>query len=64
MEGLRLTREMIPSNHDIFAFKPVVPKKAMATHSTVVAWKIPRTEDFGTVAGYSSWGQKELDTTE
>ena len=33
---------MIPSNHDVFAFKPVVPEKAMATHPTVLAWRIPR----------------------
>ena len=30
----------------------------MATHSSILAWKIPCTE------GYSPWGRKELDTTE
>ena len=31
----------------------------MATHSCILAWKIPWTE-----VGYSAWGRKELDTTE
>ena len=33
----------------------------MATHSTILAWKIPWTEE---LAGYSSWGHKESDTME
>jgi len=33
----------------------------MATHSSILAWKIPWTEKPG---GYSPWGRKELDTTE
>ena len=33
----------------------------MATHSTILAWRIPWTED---LAGYSSWSRKELDMTE
>ena len=32
-------------------------EKEMATHSSILAWRIPRT-------GYSPWGHKELDTTE
>ena len=35
-------------------------QKGMATHSSTLAWKIPRTEE----SGYSPWGHKELDTTE
>ena len=35
-------------------------KKEMATHSSVLAWKIPWTEES---AGYSPWGRKESDTT-
>ena len=31
----------------------------MATHSSILAWKIPWTEE----PGYSLWGHKELDTT-
>ena len=33
----------------------------MATHSSILAWKIPWTEEPG---GYSPWGHKELDRTE
>ena len=33
----------------------------MATHSSVLAWRIPWTEEPG---GYSLWVRKESDTTE
>ena len=33
----------------------------MATQYSILAWKIPRTEDS---VGYSPWGLKELDMTE
>ena len=33
----------------------------MATHSSVVAWSVPWTEETG---GYSPWGCKEWDMTE
>ena len=33
----------------------------MATHSSILAWGIPWTEEPG---GYSPWGHKESDTTE
>ena len=33
----------------------------MATHSSILAWRIPRTES---LVGYSPWGCKESDTTE
>ena len=36
----------------------------MATHSSILAWKIPWTEDKRSLVGYSSWGHKESDTTE
>ena len=36
-------------------------KKVMATHSIILVWRIPWTEEPG---GYSPWGCKELDTTE
>ena len=36
-------------------------EKGMATHSRILAWKIPWTEEPG---GYSPWGRKELDMTE
>ena len=33
----------------------------MATHSSILAWEIPWTEDTG---GYSRWGRRESDTAE
>ena len=36
-------------------------EKKMATHSSILAWKIPWTEKPGS---YSPWCCKELDTTE
>ena len=32
-------------------------EEGMATHSSVLAWRIPRTEE---PRKYSSWGRKEL----
>ena len=37
-------------------------EKGMATHSGVLAWEIPWTEEPGGL--YSPWGHKESDTTE
>ena len=36
-------------------------EKEIATHSGILTWKIPWTEE---PVGYSPWGHKELDTTE
>ena len=36
-------------------------EKGMATHSSILAWRIPWTEEPG---GLQSWSLKELDTTE
>ena len=36
-------------------------EKEMATHSSILAWRIPRIEDPG---GLQSMGDKESDTTE
>ena len=36
-------------------------EKGMATHSSILAWGIPWTEELG---GYSPWGHKESDMTE
>ena len=36
-------------------------EKAMAPHSSILAWKIPWMEEPG---GRSPWGRKEMDTTE
>ena len=35
----------------------------MATHSSILAWRIPWTEESGGLQ-YSPWGRKESDTTE
>ena len=37
-------------------------EKEMASHSSILAWTIPWTEERGRL--YSPWGHKELDTTE
>ena len=37
-------------------------EKGMATHSSILAWRIPWTEE--KLAGCSPWGRKESDTTE
>ena len=36
-------------------------EEEMATLSSILAWRIPWTEEFG---GYSLWGRKEWDTAE
>ena len=36
-------------------------EKEMATHSSILAWKIPWMRS---LVGYSPWGHKESDTTE
>ena len=36
-------------------------EEGMATHSSILAWKIPWTEEPG---GLQSWGHKESDMTE
>ena len=36
-------------------------EEGMATHSSILAWESPRTEEPG---GLSSWGRRESDTTE
>ena len=37
-------------------------EKEMATYSSILAWKIPWTEETG--GDYSPWGRRESDTTE
>ena len=45
-----------------FTFHFHALEKGMATHSSVLAWRIPGTGEPG--AGYCPWGRKELDTTQ
>ena len=40
----------------------ILLEKEMATHSSILAWRIPWTEEPGGL--YSPWGHKELDMTE
>ena len=44
-----------------FTFHFHALEKEMATHSSVIAWRIPGTEE---PDGLLSWGYTELDTTE
>ena len=37
-------------------------EKGMATHASILAWRIPRTEEPGGL--HSPWGRKESDTAE
>ena len=37
-------------------------EKEMATHSRILAWRIPQTEELDGGL-YSPWGRNELDTT-
>ena len=39
----------------------IIMEKEMATHSSILVWRIPCTEEFG---GLQSTGRKESDTTE
>ena len=55
---------VMPSNHLILCFPLLLPpsmEKEMATHSRILAWKIPWTEELG---GLQSTGCKESDTIE
>ena len=45
----------------LFSFYPAVLEKEMATHSSILAWRIPWMEELG---GLQSMGRKESDTTE
>ena len=44
-----------------FTFHFHALEKEMATHSSVLAWKVPGTES---LVGCRLWGRTELDTTE
>ena len=39
-------------------------EQIIATHSSILAWKIPFLPGQGSLAGYSLWGHKELDMIE
>ena len=46
---------------NVFAFHFHALEKEMATHSSVLAWRIPGT---GSLVGCHLWGRTESDTTE
>ena len=46
-----------------FTFHFHALEKEMATHSSVLAWRIPGTGEPGMYASPSVWGRTELDTT-
>ena len=46
---------------DAFTFHFHALEKEMATHSSVLAWRIPGT---GSLVGFRLWGRIESDTTE
>ena len=39
-------------------------EKGMATHSSILAWRIPRTKGLCSLVGYSPQGRKDSDATE
>jgi len=45
----------------VYTYMILYLPKDMATRSSILAWKIPQTEEPG---GYSPWGHKESDRTE
>ena len=49
------------TEHFTFTFHFHALEKEMATHSSVLAWRIPGT---GSLVGCCLWGRTELDTTE
>ena len=56
-----VTKSRIRLSDFTFTFHFHALEKEMATHSSVLAWRIPWTEEPG---GYSPWGCKESDITE
>ena len=50
-----------PLSDFTFTFHFPALEKEMATHSSVLAWRIPGT---GSLVGCRLWGHTELDTTE
>ena len=47
-----------------FTFHFHALEKEMATHSSILAWRIPGKMDGGALVGCRLWGRTELDTTE
>ena len=62
-----MAKNLLPNAVDISEPEGLIPgsgrslEEGTPTHSSVLAWRIPRTEES---VGYSPWGCKELDMTE
>ena len=56
-----VTKSRTQLNDFTFTFHFHALEKEMATHSSVLAWRIPWTES---LVGCSPWGRTESDTTE
>ena len=54
---LPISCESFDANYDVYKLL----EDSMANHSSIFAWRIPRTEEPG---GYSPWDHKESDMTE
>ena len=58
---LGVAKSQTQQSNFTFTFHFYALKKEMATHSSVLAWRIP---GMGSLVGCGLWGRTELDTTE
>ena len=56
-----VTKSQTQLSNFIFSFHFHALEKEMATHSSILAWRIPGTEE---PVGYHLWGHTESDTTD
>ena len=61
IEQLSTTEVTTIYDKGIFRYLVLILEKAMATHSSTLAWRIPMDRS---LADYASWGHNESDTTE
>ena len=59
--GSKYEKEYVKAVYCHPAYLTHVLEKEMATHSSVLTWRIPGT---GSLVGYRLWGRTESDTTE
>ena len=55
------TKQEMQGTHVQFLGQEDALEEEMTTHSSILAWRTPWTEE---QAGYSPWGHKEVDMTE
>ena len=53
--------DWVTSLHSLHSLHTLSLEKEMATHASILAWRIPWTEG---LAGHGPWGRRESDTTE